>query len=135
MDIPTSEQLKPIARRYGLDLIVLFGSQVKGTTHPESDVDVAVLPRKALTERRWLNLWCALSQVFPGNVDMTMLNHATPLLRYHVVRDGKLLYEGRRWAWENQKGYAYHAYWDNTRFFDDMHRYVDRKAEEYRRAG
>jgi predicted nucleotidyltransferase len=44
MHTPTSLDLEPIARKHGLKLVVLFGSQVTGHAHPESDVDVAALP-------------------------------------------------------------------------------------------
>ena len=35
-------ELRRVADRYQLDLIVLFGSYAKGTFRPSSDVDIAV---------------------------------------------------------------------------------------------
>ena len=135
MRLPTTEQLKPIAERYGLTLIVLFGSWVRGTTHQESDVDVAVLPRKPLTPKKRLRLWGDLTEAFQAEVDLTSLEHAGPLLLYHVARDGQLLYEGERWAWAKLKSYGYRNYWDSRKLFDDLKRYLARRAEEIRRAG
>ncbi len=135
MNLPTPEQLKPIAERYGLKLIVLFGSWVRGTTHPESDVDVAVLPTKPLGPEERLQLWGELVQAFQAEVDLTSLDHAGPLLLYHVARDGRLLYEGERWAWEKLKSYGYRNYCDSRKLFDDLKRYLAKRAEEIRRAG
>ncbi len=135
MNLPTAEQLKPIAEKYGLKLIVLFGSRVRGTIHPESDVDVAVLPGKPLAPEERLQLWGDLTRAFQAEVDLTSLDHAGPLLLYHVARDGQLLYEGERWAWEKQKSYGYRNYWDSKKLFDDLKRYLARRAEEIRRAG
>ena len=132
MKIPTPEELKVLAERYGLKLIVLFGSQVRGRTHAESDVDEAVLPEKPLSPTRRLELWGALCQAFGADIDLTSLEHAGPLLLYHVARDGKLLYEGEKWAWEKQKSYGYRAYQDARKLFAMTSRYLSRQAERIR---
>lgn len=47
--IEKQELLKEIADKYGLKLILLFGSQFKGKTHQESDYDIAYLTDKNLS--------------------------------------------------------------------------------------
>ena len=42
-------QIKSLAEKYGLGLVMLFGSQVTGKTHKESDFDVAYLSDKKLS--------------------------------------------------------------------------------------
>ena len=42
-------QIKDLAEKYGLSLLMLFGSQVTGKTHKESDFDVAYLADKKLS--------------------------------------------------------------------------------------
>jgi len=42
-------QVKNLAEKYGLSLLMLFGSQVTGKTHKESDFDVAYLADKKLS--------------------------------------------------------------------------------------
>ena len=43
MDIMTKKnEMAEIAEKYGLDFIVLFGSQATGRTHPKSDVDIGL---------------------------------------------------------------------------------------------
>ena len=42
-------QVKNLAEKYGLSLLMLFGSQVTGKTHKESDFDIAYLADKKLS--------------------------------------------------------------------------------------
>lgn len=134
MRIPSKAQLESVAKRYGLRLIVLFGSQVTGRTHPESDVDVAVWLTRSLSASRRTRLWMELSDAFRAEIDLTVLNHAEPLLLSHVARKGQLLYENKRWAWQEFKGYAFRYYEDTRKFRDDLARYLDREFQGTRRA-
>jgi predicted nucleotidyltransferase len=80
-----------------VQLAYLFGSQVTGCTHAESDVDVAVLLAASLTaDERFtarLTLIGALAHLFgTDQVDVVVLNEASPLLAYEVLHNGVLLY-------------------------------------------
>jgi len=132
---PSKAQLESIARRHGLQLIVLFGSQVSGRTHPESDVDVAVWVTHSLTSEQRDRLWLDLSDAFQAEIDLAVLNHAEPLLLYQVARKGQPLYENQRWAWEEFRGYAFRYYEDTQKFRDDLARYLKRELQETRYAG
>jgi uncharacterized protein len=66
----------------------LFGSRARGTAHPGSDYDVAVLLAEgADTHRRQLELMAVLGE----GVDVIILNDAPVALAYRVLRDGQLL--------------------------------------------
>ncbi len=132
--LPTSEQLKPIAQKYGLRLVVLFGSVARGKTHAESDVDVGVLSKRPITFNRRLKLWLELSRLFRAEIDLAILNHVNPVLGFAVARDGKLLFEDETWAWENWRSYQIRQFWDTKKFRDDVQRYISRSAEEMRHA-
>ena len=134
MRVPSKAQLESIAKRYGLRLIVLHGSQVSGRTHPDSDVDVAVWTTRPLTAARRTRLWLELSEAFRAEIDLAVLNHAEPLLLSQVARKGKLLCENKRWAWEEFKGYALRYYEDTRKFRDDLARYLKREISGTRRA-
>lgn len=135
MGSPSKAQLKSIAEKYGLRLIVLFGSQVTRRTHSESDVDVAVWTSRPLASSRRARLWMELSDAFQVEVDLAVLNHAEPLLLHHVATRGKLLYENKRWAWEEFKGYAFRYYQDTQKYRDDLARYLKREIQGPRHAG
>jgi predicted nucleotidyltransferase len=81
------------------DIVVayLFGSVARGRAHHLSDVDIAVLFAPEITleasVERQLQLMGDLEAFADREVQVTVLNRATPLLAYEVIRDGILLYE------------------------------------------
>jgi predicted nucleotidyltransferase len=83
--------LEPIARRYALDFIALFGSTAREGAG--RDVDLAVMPRekvRAFTAR--IELYQDLSEVFaPAVVDLSILADSSWLLSWQVARDGRAL--------------------------------------------
>ena len=70
-------------------LAILFGSQVTGATHAESDVDVAYLGH--CTDR--LGLAAHLSEVCSRDVDLVSLDDPSFPLLEEVIRDGILIHE------------------------------------------
>ena len=81
------------------DVVVgyLFGSVARGQVTPRSDVDIAVLldlglDAQAIVERQ-LALMGALEMFTDRKVQVTLLNRATPLLAYQVIREGVCLSE------------------------------------------
>jgi len=94
---PDPSQLEAAFAAQGVRVAYLFGSQATGRARPDSDVDVAVLwgddvPRSDYFRRR-LELIGAMMELFRTNdVDVVVLNEATPLLALEVLRQGQLLY-------------------------------------------
>lgn len=78
----------------------LFGSQVKGTAHAQSDVDVAVYCRSIATGaegdlqavEKQITLSLQLEQELRRPVDVVVLNRATVDMRQNVLRRGVLLF-------------------------------------------
>lgn len=134
MRLPTRIDFASLARRDNLRLIVLFGSQASGRTHPESDVDVAVWLAKPLRPAQRTRLWADLSALFQADIDLTVLNRAEPLLLNQVATRGRLLYECKRGEWQNFKGYAFRYYQDSQKYRDDLTRYLRRELQGVHRA-
>lgn len=101
MEITAShrEQLIQISDRYGLALVICFGSAATGKTHPESDVDIAVWGNCRLELEAILALGRDLELLFP-RVDVCDLRVAPPLLKAAVVQDGQVLFERERSFYE-----------------------------------
>ena len=112
------ETLPEVCERFGVTLVVMFGSRTKGTARPDSDVDMGVwLAVPNITAERELDLIRALVLATrEGNLDVVVLNHADPLLGYHVVRDGVLLYEREPGAFDWYKLCAWKRYLDTEKF-------------------
>mgnify|MGYP001608221333 CR=1 FL=1 len=115
------KKLRAVAQKYKLDLIVAFGSQVKGRAIAgRSDLDVAVrLAPDAKRGGRVLSLHSALAQALQADceLDVSILNGAPPLLLYEVAIDGVPLYERTRTTFLRFWSYAMRRYYDNHKFF------------------
>ncbi|MGB9723294.1 MAG: type VII toxin-antitoxin system MntA family adenylyltransferase antitoxin [Chloroflexia bacterium] len=75
----------------------LFGSRARGEPHPRSDIDIAVLLQEglpSLEKQRWrLALIARLSRVLrTDDVDVVVLNEASPMLRYEAIRPRRVLF-------------------------------------------
>lgn len=84
-------RLAPLAARPGLELLVLFGSHVKGRPGPRSDVDVGV-QCESLAD---LDAWTLLLAPIVGSdrLDLVDLRRADPLLAFEIARTGQVLFE------------------------------------------
>ena len=73
------------------DLIAVyrFGSQVKGTSRPESDVDLAVLARHSIPALRRFELAQELAAQLHRDVDLVELRSASTVMRMQVVSTGE----------------------------------------------
>jgi len=79
-------------------LAYLFGSEAKGTSHKESDVDIGVLFDKKAQSQDYLKKEGKLieffSEIFPKKeINIVNLNISSPLLKQVVILEGKLFYQ------------------------------------------
>ena len=79
-------------------LAYLFGSEAKGTTNSESDIDIAVLLSDQVLQseygQRVVDLNTELIGIFQRDaIDVALLNNAPPLLAFQVVRHGVVIYD------------------------------------------
>lgn len=73
-------------------LAVAFGSRARGTTHADSDLDVAILPHDpALPLASELELQRRLEAAWGTPVDLVRLDRASTLVRWAVARDAQLV--------------------------------------------
>ena len=81
----------------GVDAAYLFGSSVKGKMTISSDIDLAILfsKNKKLDIDR-LDIMSRLSSAAGKDVDLVILNDATPLLYHEILSTGKLILENKR---------------------------------------
>ncbi len=132
-----------VARRYGLDLIVLFGSQRTGRASARSDVDAAVLWATRLrpfghkpwrpTLLREGALVNDLSDALgvADNLDLAVLNDASPLLLWEVARSGHPLYECESGRFDEFWLYALHMWRDNVHRYSARASYLQEQAAQW----
>lgn len=121
-------KIKKLAEKYGLSLVLLFGSQATGRSHPKSDVDIAVLSRHPINRAR---VAMDLDEIFErDDVEVVDLSIASPTLMHAVVKEGKSLYENELGAFFRWKLYAIKV-WMETAW---LRKLADRKARELAKA-
>lgn len=94
-----------LSGRREIHFAYLFGSLAKGTQNRLSDVDVAVFldpeflvrphPEHSYGYKAHL-ITELMSQLKTNEIDIVILNHASPFLRFQVLRDGIVICETNR---------------------------------------
>jgi predicted nucleotidyltransferase len=74
-----------------IELAFLFGSYAGGTATAESDMDIAILCRQAPSFDRSQEIRSALCAGMKREVDLVVLNGASPILRMQVLKKGIIL--------------------------------------------
>jgi predicted nucleotidyltransferase len=124
-----SQAVAAVAKRAGIDLVILFGSVARGRMHAESDLDIAVRfvqgkPGFETEARIAGELHQALKP--PRELDLVVLNGASPLLLVQVAGDGVPLYTAASELWPLFRLYA-------RRRFEDTEKYRRRHWEALRK--
>lgn len=95
MNLP--QKIEDIFSRYKVQVAYLFGSCVSGHTGPLSDVDIAILfdfsekPEERFSKRLLL-LHEIMSALRTSQVDLVVLNEASPAISFNVIRQGQVIF-------------------------------------------
>lgn len=129
----TKEQknkIAKIAKKYSLEMVLLFGSQVNGKARSDSDLDVAVLDYKPETYQRFGNLFNSFSRIFSGfNLDLRLIKNSEPVLLFSVFNNGQLIY-GDTQNYFNYKAFAYKNYVDSKPLFELKQRLLEKRQKK-----
>lgn len=113
MSVINTAHIARVSRRHGLRLAVLYGSYARGKEQARSDIDIAALGAAPLSFETMVILQNEFSDAFPGReVDVQSLHRASPFFRFHVMRDGVLLY-GDAHLFNRFKVYAIRSHQEN----------------------
>lgn len=86
--------LAGIAEKYGLKLLVVFGSHGTVRQTKSSDIDLGFCTASVLSPEQLLELMMDLSVNFQkSEVDLVDLDRAVPLLAYEIACKGRVLHE------------------------------------------
>ena len=91
---PGPEKVNEIATRYGLKLLIYFGSYQTEYYSAKSDIDIAYLAKRPLSTQARIGLLNDLILAHrKSEIDLVDLQTAEPILRYEVARNGRVLFE------------------------------------------
>ncbi len=123
-NLDKKEELKDLARNFGLRFIALFGSQVSGQTNNESDYDIGIMSTKPeplyANFERFSKILSALSTILKlpeEKLDLTDLHNEDILLRYQIVSNCELLF-GDEDDFANFKSFVIREYLGAESLFD-----------------
>jgi uncharacterized protein len=86
---------RELAKNKNIELVYLFGSQAKERKKPK-DLDIAMLLKKKLSPEKTIafkeDVISKLHPFVDYEIDIIILNHASPFLKHQVLKYGKLLF-------------------------------------------
>ncbi len=117
-----------LAQKYGLSLVMLFGSQATGYTHKKSDVDIGYLSPKEIGYRENYKIALEVGRIFrKPDVEMVNIRNVSPELKKQVADQGIVLYEGRRSAFDLFRIHANRTYIETK----PLRAYRDQRLKEF----
>ena len=126
------KEIARLAQANDLELVLLFGSQVSGTVHKGSDVDIAVqFQDMDSAQERFFDLLADIQDVFPGqDIDLGLINGADPLFLKKILEDCDQLF-GEPRALAELRMYAFRRYIDHKRYLKMEKDYIDRLLDRH----
>ena len=108
--------------RHKILLAFLFGSFASNCSRPSSDVDIGILFETVPDIYVINGLTEELSSILPREADLVVLNHASPVLKMQVLKNGILIYS-------SNKKYFHQFFADTVNQYDDLKR-IRKNCEE-----
>lgn len=126
-----SAKHKKIFADLGIQAIYLFGSRALGKEGPESDYDYAFLMNQSGHSKgdpTYFKLYDVLAGISPRTldndvIDIVFLRDAGLELKFHVIRYGKILYDGNagaRYHFEEQTTLLYCDFYPLLKLQDEI---------------
>jgi predicted nucleotidyltransferase len=122
------EKIKAIATKYGLNLIILFGSQARNKIHKQSDVDIALAFSAKDDEEnfhRQIQVTTELVEIMKrGDIEAVDMTQISPTMMRNIAEDGVILFEKEEGLFSKWKLLAYNVWFDSFRFRKERDTYL-----------
>ena len=113
------EKAAEFAKKSDLDLLVLFGSQVSGKTHKNSDYDFGFISAQPKSFEEQVRMEFELSEILKiGKIDLVDLKKAPPLLMKNAALNSVLFYQKKSTLYATFKIYALKLFAEAKRLFE-----------------
>ena len=113
------EKIKNIAKKNGFDLVVLFGSQISGRIHSESDIDIGIYSSSGILWDKTNIIAKEFSEIFKSNnIDLNIISSNNPVLMNTILTTGTIVYESEKDVANNLKLYSWKLVAESKSFRD-----------------
>ena len=120
------KKIAVIAKKHGLALVVLFGSQVSGHTHRQSDIDIGYLAARSIDYREAHAITENLMRVFQNtNIELVNLGAVPPEVNKQVADEGRVLFEEKKGAFDMFALSAHRRYMETKPLRDYRSHYIE----------
>jgi len=128
------KKIREVAEKYGLRLVLLFGSQASGKTHFASDFDVAVLGERSINIEKELEICYEFVKIFKtDNVDIVDIGKSGPLLMNQIfTKPHEILFCDDLQIYFRYKIYAMKSYIEAKPLFMLTEKQIDNFLKERR---
>lgn len=121
MDKKIVQKIAKIAEKSEVEYLYLFGSQARGKTRPRSDFDFAVKfkPNVKNKFKAKLSLMTELGNILEReDVDVVDIERADPILRFNIIKDGKVIFSRNEKLRVMDKVRAMATYFDRQYYYN-----------------
>jgi predicted nucleotidyltransferase len=123
------KELRKIAVKYKLKVLILFGSQASGKVSKNSDVDLAFYSLHKVNEQAlFSDIMAVLKR---EDIDLVNLakthNH---IIRYQILSKCKVIFEESKGLANNMKWQSYFDYCDFKKYYELRERLLDKKIAD-----
>ena len=113
------EKCKNVLMKYENILFAyIFGSYAKGNMRADSDVDIGIYLKEEMNIEEYLKIRMDLTKICKRQVELVVLNAATPLLKYEIYKNNILLFTRDRTIESNYKVKILFEYNDIKRYLE-----------------
>jgi len=121
------ELIAKVCQKFGVKILLLFGSEVDGRTHKESDVDVAFLGKK-LSFEELAGFNTELQKIFGRErIDTVSLLPLNPLILKRIFDHHQILYLEDRFLYHTLSSYATKSYLETKFLRENLKKRLEEK--------
>lgn len=111
MDRNLKSSLRDIAKIYNLNLLVVFGSYATEDNSKNSDLDIAYISEKEISEKDLV--YDIVKKTKIENIDLVEISNRTPIeLKWEIMKKGVCIYENEKYLYIETFCNAYMDYVD-----------------------
>ncbi|MEK7138242.1 MAG: nucleotidyltransferase domain-containing protein [Patescibacteria group bacterium] len=114
-------------QKFGVKILLLFGSQVYGRIHSESDIDLAFLGKK-LSFEELAQFNTELQKIFNHDkIDTVSLLPLSPLVMKRIFDNHQILYLENRFLYHTLSTYATKSYLETKFLRENLKKQLEKK--------